>query len=74
VSATSLSDIQVASAQPSNIPKPDLMIGTRVILAGERISVGYSYPIGEMSYATLRSVCDSARRPVGVKRRGSLYR
>jgi hypothetical protein len=25
---------------PSNIPKPDLMIGTRVMLAGERISVG----------------------------------
>ena len=24
---------------PSNIPKPDLMIGTKVILAGERISV-----------------------------------
>ena len=28
------------SALPSNIPKPDLMIGTRVMLAGERTSVG----------------------------------
>ena len=35
------------------------MIGTRVILAGERISVRYSYPIGEVSYRS-----SSQRAPV----------